>query len=352
MIQPDRITSEITGLVGWNQPTLADYDIVDATNLASVSGLKFDQASSLISIKNIKEAQEDKDISDAEFNALLVRMQNDVILDVCNKVSLGESDHIQTNNLYPYEKTFSDVLSTDSKFVGFRIVPAKMNNIISRISAIEIAFNASSTFNIYLFNSNRSSAIQTQSVTASQNQSVIVNLGWIIGDSAAYKGGDFYIGYFEDDLSGAQPYSRNYELSTYKVETCYYYVEPIKVTHSSNVLDVSTYQNQPDTGGLNIIIDVYNDYTELFVRNKNKLAFAVQMQMAEKVLDLIKNTTRENFEKRRTSQIAANINTELLGFQDQFIFKEGIISKINRAILDLKKDFFPKRRITRNTIEV
>ena len=94
MIRTDKIQTGLFGGVGFRQPTLTGYNIVDETNQGSTSGLYFGDSSELVTIKNIKDCQEDSDISDVNFNTLLTNMQKSVILDVCNKVIAGQSDFI------------------------------------------------------------------------------------------------------------------------------------------------------------------------------------------------------------------------------------------------------------------
>ena len=103
MIRSDKIQTALFGGVGFRQPTLAGYNIVDATNIASSSGLFFGDSSELVTIKNIKDCQEDLSISNENFNLLLANMQKSVILDVCNKIIAEQSDFIDSLNLYPYE---------------------------------------------------------------------------------------------------------------------------------------------------------------------------------------------------------------------------------------------------------
>jgi len=350
MLRHDKIQASIFGLVGWNQPTTSGYDIVDADNLGSTSGLKFQDASALVTIKNVKDCQEDRAVADVAFNTYLSKMQKAVISDVCSKVTQGESDHISSCNLYPFEKNFSDTLDTSNRFIGFKIVPICRNSILSVISQIELAFDLEKTFNVYLYNSNKKAAIATKSVTTSAGESVIESLEWYIADDVSYKGGTFYVGYFEDDLNGAKPYKRNYDMSSYQFQLMDFYIEPVYVQHTNKVLDVTEYQSLSDTGGLNIIINVYQDYTELMIRNKNKLAYAIQLSMAAKVLDLVKNSTRSNRTESITDENIKKINLELHGYKDETVYVQGVLSKIGRAIRDLKKDFFYKPRIINATL--
>jgi len=224
-------------------------------------------------------------------------------------------------------------------------------SILTRINFIELSFDSDATFNIYLYNSNKpNAAIQTKEVTTIANESVIVSLDWYIADDEDHKGGNFYIGYFEGDLSGALPIKRDYELSTLDIQSRCNYILPAKLEHTGNTIDVSSYVSQSDTGGLNIGVDTYNDYTELIVRNKNIFWKAIQSEMGIQVLDMVKHSTRSNRDQRINKQTTQDINLELHGYRDDHAFIEGLIKKNYRNILDIRKMLFPKPRIVTRTL--
>ena len=344
MIRVDKIQAGLFGSVGFRQPTLAGYNIVDSTNLGSTSGLYFGDSSDLVTIKNIKECQEDIAISNANFNTLLTNMQKTCILDVCNKIIAGQSDFIDSLNLYPYEKSFDATLIPSNKFVGFTIIPQR-KDIACSIPWVELCFDSEKTFNIYLYNSNNpTTPIQTKEVTTAAGESVIVDLGWIIADDVTYKGGVFRLGYFEEDLDGAKAYKKDYEFSNFKVNSPYFFIEPIYLNHSEMVIDVESELSSTDTFGLNIGMDIYTDYTELLIRNKHLLFPAIQLQMHERVLNLIKYSSRQNGQERIAKE---NIDFELFGNSKLQI--DGIVSKLNRAVDQVKKAMFYVPKISRVT---
>jgi hypothetical protein len=351
VIRPGKIKSNLFGGVGFRQSTLTGYDIVDAANQVSSSGLFYQDASFLITIKNIKATQENPLISDVDFNKLLKQVQESVILDVCNKVTAGESDYLQSVNLYPYEKTFKNTLDVTDKFSGFRIVPNNRNNLISKLSFIELCFDSDVTFNLYLYNSNNPNLyIQTVEVNAKANESTIVDLGWFISDDTTHKGGVFYLGYFEDDLGGAKPIKRDFEMADLGRSTKCFYIEPVKLEHAVSVIDVSTSVEVSDTGGLNLGVEIYNDYTEFISKNKNLFWQAIQTQMAIKVLNLIATSTQSNATQRILQNVIDRAIIELHGTSEGNIRIEGLTVKNERIINDLKKQLFYKPRIQRRTL--
>lgn len=70
MLDVSKIKSSLSGLVGFEQPFNPDYDIVDLENLLSESGY-YVTSNAYAKIEYIKDCQDYKDISDADFNTVL-----------------------------------------------------------------------------------------------------------------------------------------------------------------------------------------------------------------------------------------------------------------------------------------
>jgi len=348
MIRIDKIQAGLFGGVGFRNSDITGYDIVNTANQVTASGLTFQDGSELVTIKNIKLSQENPSINDEQFNTLLERMQKAVILDVCNKVVNGKSDFIKSTNLYPFEKSFDEKVGVSGKFVGFQIVPS-LGNIICRIPWIELSFDSEVTFNIYLYNSNLpKTPIQTKAVTTVAGESKITVLDWIVADDLTYKGGNFYLGYFENDLGTARAFKKDHDIGSLRIKTPYFYIEPVSLTYSGTTINVENEIYESETFGLNIGVDIHNDYTELILRNKNMFWNAIQLQMHEKVLNMIRYSTRENSEKRGLADIIKFADFELYGNKEMGII--GVQGKLNKAIETLQKALFYKPTISKGTL--
>lgn len=352
MVRVDRISSGFLGSVGFRQPFNPDFAIVDATNLTSNSQLYYQDGSSFVTIENIKDCQNYPSISNADFNTYLTRMQNQSALKVCQKVIAGQSSFIQDANLYPYEKSFSNTIEPNSKFVGFKVEPYTFNSTkISKVKWIELSFDSAATFYLYLFNSNDpGNYVKRVEVTTAANKSVVVNVNdWFFADDDNHKGGYYYLGYFEDDLAGAKALKKDYELSDNQVVSKYYYIVPVTVDHSGGVLDVTSHDEKSDTYGLNIGISVYTDYTERIISNKSLFYQALQYQMAEEVLNLIRTSIRSNITQRLSKENINSVLLELYGNREAGI--EGIDGKLKREIDSIKKALFYKPLIIKSTMK-
>jgi hypothetical protein len=348
MIRSDKIQTSLFGGVGFKNSDLAGYDIVDDDNQDSLSGLYFQDGSELVSVKYIKDSQENESITDEQFNVLLTNMQNSVILDVCNKVIDGQSDFITSLNLYPFEKAFDNVQEHKGKFVGFEIQPLS-GSIICKIPYVELSFNEEATFDLYLYNSNLSkSPILTKSVTTTAGESKAVSLDWVVADDLTYKGGKFYLGYFDADLGTAKAYKKDFNSANVAVRTPYFYVSPVNLSHDGTTINVRTRTYDSDIHGLNIGLDVYNDYTELIVRNKSLFWNSIQLQMHEKVLMMIKYSTRSNLVERIGRDNVKFVDLELYGNKEHGIV--GIQHKLANSVSTLRKSLFHIPRVSKGTL--
>jgi len=338
------------GGVGWRQPTLADSPVINAANLESKSGLRFQDGSFFVTIQNLKETQEDPLISDDDFNTYLENLQESVILETCQKIEEGQTDFVESNNIYAFEKSFKNTIEPNGKFVGFQVERLTQTNILSKINWIELAFDSAVTFNVYLYNSNLpESPIKTNSVTTVANESVIVVLDdWEIADNKLFKGGTFYWGYFEDDLAGAKALQKNFELSNLSVTTRYNFILPVALDHTGLVIDVTTEDTKSDTFGLNFNIDTYNDWTEKFIRNKSMFYQVFQYQMAEKTYNQIRFSVQSNRIERITTGFLDQMAFSIYGNVERGLI--GIDGKLRRSVKNLQKSLFYKSFISVGTL--
>jgi hypothetical protein len=355
MIRIDKIQAGTTGLFGWvgfRNSTLTGYDIVDATNQGTNPVLYFQDGSKLVSIKNIKDSQENPNITTEQFNTLLGNMQKSVILDVCNEVIKEQPDFVNSNNLYPFEKSFENTIGKTGKFVGFEITPNRIGNVICKIPWVETSFDGVVTFNLYLYNSNLpTTPIQTKAITTVAGASKITILDWIVADDATYKGGVFYLGYFDDDLTvddvEVSAYKKDYEISNVKVSTPYYSIQPISLSSTDDAISIVDRVYESDTFGLNIGINLHEDYTEMILRNRSLFYNAIQLQMHKEVLGLIKYSTRININESISKDV---VDFELYGNSTLKI--SGVLEKLNDSISTIRKSLFRQPRMSKATLSI
>lgn len=346
MINESIIKQELFGIVGFTQPTISEYAIVDTDNLQASSGQRFEGASNLVSVKNIHVCQENKDITTDQFNTYLTSLQNQTIIDTVNKIINDKSKHLETNTLFPYEQDYQKTKTGLDGFVGIRIQPNLNEKCLIKINTIAITLDSAIELPVYLINSETGTALYTTTVTTIANQQASVNVDWNISlnintSTQNVLGGKYYLGYYTSDLGAAKPIERDYELAEFPIYSNYFDVEFRVMGLNGTRINPNLDESIPEPYGLNMNYSVYVDYTDLIVKNKYKFARAIQLQMAEKVTDLILTSTRTNQVERLLGDNIRNI----ANYENKTVF-----DKLNNEIKSIRNDLFRTKRITRRTL--
>lgn len=346
MFRPDLVSSALFTRVGWQQPAQGDYAILTGDNLVSLSGLYFTDYHKAVTIKNIKETFEDADISDVDFNSALERMQkaaiNRVLQGVFNRDYVIEQLQLYSRD----EMKETESVTNAGKFVGIRIKVAQDTSYAVRINALSLLFTEAKIFNMYCFHSVKG-LIWTKSVTVVANEETVVNVTDLIVSHSepTYKGGEFYIGYFQDDLGTCQ--ALEYEQVQYKQAMIFshYGVEFQGLT--SVTFDSETLTETAENYGINLEMTSLRDFTQVICRNPYVFDEAVGLQMAIDCVELMINTTRSNMTERLTkdqlSQLYNDLN--LATGSDQMPYTAGLKTRLTRELQRLNRNFFPPSKI-------
>lgn len=348
MIRPARVKSAFFGGVGFRQSLQSEYLTVNETNAASSSGLYFNDISTFCNTENIQDTQSYEDINEDDFNTLLTQMQESAIDDVCKRVIEKEDALLWSGNLFPYQKIFKNTITPLDRFVGFELNTLNVKDTIAKISWVELCFDLDVTLNIYLFNSNSKTEIYKQEVACKGGESTIINVDWFIENTDIFKGGKYYLGYYESELNGAKAYMKDYEEGNVMVENMLYKIYPISLTPTSDFINIETKVYQTETFGLNFGLNVFKDYTEKFIMNKDMFWTSIQLMMGEKVLSMIKYSTRSNFNERLTKDMIDQINFDLYGNKTLGI--DGIDGRLQSELKSLKKALFFKPFLIKGTL--
>jgi hypothetical protein len=346
MFQISKINSNAIGLIGWRQSIDSSHPVVDATNLATSSGAYFQDFSALLTVDNIKQAQNYAGISDAQINTMLGDIVKSAFIKVLNVV-FSENDFLENKILYPFENSWNNKLDNDVSFVGFELCQPSRMDLIHVLNNIVLSFDAVGSVKILLFHSSRKQPILTKSITTVQDSDVDTVLNWTL--SKEYNGGKFYIGYLR---SGLVPKAYNREWDEANVKACFntIKIDPIYVTgwNAETLFDVEDIEYSDKTYGLNFNITAWKDYTNVIVQNKYKFVNALGLQVAVDTLDLMLKSMRSN----RTERIAeSKLLFELEGIISEDLPKvAGLKVKLQQELNSLKANFIETPIISRGTL--
>lgn len=342
MFRPDLVISALFTRVGWRQPTQSDYAILTGNNIISLSGLYFNDYHSILTIKNIKETLEDEDISNANFNTWLENKQkaciNRVLQGVFNRDFIIENLHLFIN-----DGDDKELLTSEGKFVGYRINLANDTSYAVKVNSVSLLFDSNQSFNLKCYHSVKG-VIWTKAVTATANVETVVNITdlYLALSSSTYGPGEFYIGYDQNDIVGKAidypPHFNAASIFGFAGMRC----------DANTTIDVDSVEVTYKTYGLNFEMTSFRDFTRPIVQNAHLFDEAVGLQMAVDIIEQIIFSSRSNKTERITREVAQALYTDLNQDMpvDDAPYSAGLKNRLKREIQRLNKNFLPKDTIT------
>jgi hypothetical protein len=212
-----------------------------------------------------------------------------------------------------------------SRFVGFEITIKNFDSLQVKVEELGLQFTEINTDkNIYVFHSSKQDPIASFKFTTVEGSSFqwfkptdfIFNFCKSGGNDA---GGRFYVGYFEDDITGqalqklynfnvvpcqgciTQTYNRLAYLEWTKYVGIRPFALPFSALRGTTLPDLTLIGYDPTNNfGMNMRLTVKCDYTDLLVYNQNIFRNALQKQVTADVLKQIAFTTRTDFTAQAT----------------------------------------------------
>jgi len=324
MINPSKIRSAVSGLVGIHQPTNTDYALFDATSTSSTSGYFVDEIA-LFKPEYFIDSFCEKGDTQTEVNEKFQRLVGDAAVSVANRV-YNKPDYIDREIFYSHASNFTKLQNSLSNgFVGYRLQVPKDKNWAFKINRLWIEVDGGGDVDIVLYNTHSFAPIQTETVTvnaALKSQEVVLN--WTIDNVDHYKG-DWYIGYVYDGT--LVPYEREYESSNVRNNVRGLDWRSVSFpNHTTATLpDLDQeYDLGGEYNGLNLDVTTFVDYTNFVVQNLNLFARATQLQSAIQVLHGFVASNRSNVNERYSSQLKNTILASIKGTRGEGINEKGL----------------------------
>lgn len=333
-----RITeiNTLLGLVGWRQPTIAEYAILDADNLASSSGLFVGDIAGQLTVKNIKNSQEDASISDDDFNDFLKNRMKSSFVNLAKAV-FSDNDLIENKVLFPYENDWTKTLDNATDFVGYEIDVSKTKNINVVLNKIILSFDAVENVKILLFHSSMNALQNSKTIATVASSDKHTSLNWNLPANNSVVGGKYYIGYLRSGLT-AKAFDRDYESASVANQFNCLGVSAIQVNgwDAETLFDVNDIEYVDKTWGMNFDFSSYKDFTSLIVENKDRFARGLQLQIAADLLNMIATSTRSNKDERfikGDALLALNGNNS----NTDIPFSVGVLNQLKTEIKEIQK---------------
>lgn len=331
-----KIQTKLYGIVGVQQPLNPDYAIIDAANLVSRSGY-FVTDNEFVKVEYIKDGQDYKDLSDAEFNTFIENKQKSSIANVANLV-FNKPDFIDRGLYYKYAQNKIDTVALPVGFVGYRINVDITKNIAVNIKRVLLDFSGTDDIDLLLWNTGKKAVIQSKTISITTDHQEEV-LDWVIDNTDGIYKGDFYIGYNTTGLS-VSPYKREYENSSVPSVFKFLDIFPVQVVghNSTTLFDLDDQDGMSDANGLNFDLTVYEDYTDLMTNNEALFANAINLDFQISLLSISIASLRSNRNERISESLGGKILVELEGAENETVKKIGLRTKLMGAISQIRTE--------------
>lgn len=331
----------LMGRLGWIQPT---YDGVslDSYNTSSASGRYFNDGGfhAIVDPGNIKAAQKDPSITDGEFNAYLLATQRACVFKALTAV-FNKNERLERTLLFERFGR-NDYKNTKSgAFVGVLIRPGRKEGLSVQLNSVSLFFDSDVMFTLYLFHEAKKTPVWSQQVTAVADEQTVVNFSEVVINYLENnKSGNFYLGYFQNDLGSASAYNEIVERFNPTYNFAMYPVEMEALP--GNYINRNKISYTYSTHGLNVDLLAFRDHTQRILTNPYLFDTLIGLNMAAMVIELINNSTRENKTQRITQEQSQKLYTDLMlaGPTDDFPYVAGLKNQINREVKRVKEEFF------------
>ena len=336
------VENALLSRLGWIQPTKAGYSL-DLFNTTSVSGRYFNDGSfhAMVTPDNIRFNQADPDITEGEFNAKLLTMQKACIRKALTAV-FNKAERLERTLLFERFGRNDYKFTNTGAFVGILLRPGRDEGLSTQINSVSLYFDSDVTFNLYLFHEAKKTPVWTQAVTAVADEQTVVNFSEVIVNYLENnKSGNFYLGYFQNDLGAAKAYNEiverfnpTYRFAMYPVE-----MEALPGNYINRNKIAYTYS----THGLNVDVSVFRDHTQRILSNPYVFDELIGLNMAAMIIELINNSTRENKTQRIAQEQSQRLYNDLMlaGPTDEVPYMAGLKNQIYRETKRVKEEFFP-----------
>lgn len=368
MVNIAMLKTALSGYIGFRSPITAPVSISTALR-SSVSGQYWDDFHPLLHTDNIyysaPRGEAFVDNQNTVLNNWLTGRVEASIATLFNRLITNKKLSHSTKSIFDNLQMFtgagklSDSITKSGRIVGLAIRPRNVNNIRVTIDQIGLQLSEIQTgLPVYLWHSSRAATVDSMTVITLRTnsfdwQTAGFNLDYVNYANDIDSGGTWYIGYFENDLTGnairksydfysgpcreCQGIGDNvtrFNLWSKYVEVCPFSTRSISGTNFPDIENLD--YDETNNFGLNLSLTVKPDITEMITGNLSLVTYPLGLQFAVDTLNwmLMNPAIRVNPNQSNSSQ--AVLAYELSG--DKTSNKLGLIVDCQRAIDALAED--------------
>jgi hypothetical protein len=240
-------------------------------------------------------------------------------------------------------------ITNRNQFVGLKLKLAKNGDFAIKMNTIELFFDKTITFNMYLYNDMTIAPIYVKEVTTSANEQVIIDLSddAILNNlSTKYnKGGLWYFGYYQEDIEaqGAKAIFYSVANEMFKPVWVWAYSAPMQTINGQRNFQRNNIGANNMTYGMNIEITTYVDATNNIVQNRHLYDNLIGLQMSAKIVESMifsvrNNGTQRNIQENEQLQhLYEELN--LAKPSEEIPYSVGLRKQINQEVIRVQRAF-------------
>ncbi len=316
-------------LIGWkNHHNLIDIPALDPDLNVSETGEYYQEKHPAIKLDTIKAViPRDKNLSEflgETVEAAITEMLNE--LSEQKKIKHVGKEVLANDVIFGNGGWIANTILNESRFVGVRFLPNMSIGLKAQINRFALqATSAQTDLKIYLYHSNKTEPLNI----FLHNSTVGGQFNWervdweLFADDENLSGGEFFVGYYQDDLSGnAIKYDKlNWSTGmcqvcngankedTYKGLSTYVQMRSFYVPNGS--LNVAREMFNPDAAicsdennwGLNFNVSALCDITNFWCDNRRSLKQLLELKVVEKILKEIQYSKEINYIEERIKNL-------------------------------------------------
>lgn len=203
---------------------------------------------------------------------------------------------IESRPLFDGSQNESEVTVSTNQVAGFEFKVARQMGVIVKIHKIGFQFVNAGTFDVLLFHSSQSAAVQTQEVViTTANTMQFVDVNWELPYLSSYDaGGTWRVEYLQSEagnsINKAKDWSylpdtrQGYNYNSWKLWSPQLDVHPFIVPVADRANAAKRVYQYTDNFGMNPIVSVNCDYTDLFTLQKSAFQNAILKGVAIRFL--------------------------------------------------------------------
>ena len=358
----NRVISELKKVIGWrNWYAPTEIPALNVALTSTESGQYYQDYHGLVRLDYIQALIRSNDTLNDYLDRVEVGAINMMLSDLMLKKQLNNHGvSIATNDLIYQNVVRGSLITNESKFVGIEFSIDPKIGIKAILNRIGLYFSAAESLDLYLFNSLQPTFIQKiaySNTTANGFQWITAALELELdkgtqSPSPDTSGGVWYLGYYQDDLSGQaiQYSSLNWKngycgtcdggvnaakylsISKYVKMTPFYIPSTAVPADHNDMFDVENVRyDYTNNYGFNFNISINCDLSQFFIDNRQNLKQAIGTYVADRILnDYVYSSEVSGLEQAVKDMafeaLNGNTQTKLVTFESK---KNKAISSVN-----------------------